>query len=585
MTLDYFNIQKIRFFLFLITIIISKDAFSQNDNTCDKSWSEWKTVWSSPSGKVEYQLQFFSNGKCSCGLASKYVRIRHTLPQRTYVEIWLEGKDCEDKFMKSNFGAETMNGEISNDKGDWHSFKSISGVEKVLIEYMDGEKKIKIITTRAGTKRFINSIPEEEYNKQQQQKASSSSGSPTNRSGSNKVVPGTALPAIVFPGDETTNSSSNNKNTNQSTSSSSGSQTQAQLAEQQRQRQEEAKRKQQEAERRQREEAFRQNELRYQAQLKEITRKSEVRAQRDASIMQGMGAVFTILQQNEISKGFNEDARKRRKRIDEFNTKSKDPSYELADCNKCSGEGYKYCGNCKGKGEKVCIACSGSGGKRCSSCNGSGKKSWGTYILSCTNCTGTGLKQCIACSNKGVSVCVTCYGRGEYQCYCEGTGKMLLAKTNHEEVNHAIDSLENDLTYGLKQAEIDSKILAGFQFSNKPTEKELDSVYYISYSRYYSKETKPTAFIELYMMNRYNDGTYPLLSDVYEKIKFQPIVSSNVTRRFLGFFKNLNEAKAAIKLINERGAQQQIDVKEKKEPKRINPPTSPTRNNDDFWKN
>jgi len=243
--------QKIGFLLMLIAIIISKNAFSQNDNPCDKSWSEWKTVWSNTSGKVEYQLQFFSNGKCSCGFAYKFVRIRHTLPQRTQVDIWLEGKDCEDKFMTSSFGAEIMNGEISNDKGDWHSFKSISGVEKVLIEYMDGEKKIKIITTSSGTKTYINSIPEEEYNKQQQQKASSSSGNPTNRSGSNKVVPGTAMPAIVFSGDESTNSISNNKKTNQSTSSSSGNQKQTQLAEQQRQQHEEAKKKQQEAERRQ----------------------------------------------------------------------------------------------------------------------------------------------------------------------------------------------------------------------------------------------------------------------------------------------------------------------------------------------
>lgn len=582
MSFHSLNIQKIGFFLILITMTISKDVFSQNDNHCGKSWSEWKTVWSSTSGQVDYQLEFFSSGKCSCGLASKYVRIRHTLPQRTYVEIWLEGKDCEDKFMKSSFGAETMNGEISNEKGDWHTFKSISGIEKVLIEYMDGEKKIKIIATRAGTKRYINSIPEEEYNKQQQKKGSGSSGNTTYRSGSNKVVPGTAMPTIVFPGDES-NSSSNNKNIDQSTSSNSV--IQKQTAEQQRQQQLEAKRKQQEAERLQREEAFRQNELRYQAQLKEITRKSEARAQRDAGIMQGIGAVFSILQQNKIRKGLNEDAGKRRMRIDEFNTKSKDPSYELADCDKCSGEGYKSCGNCKGKGEKVCIACSGSGGKSCSFCNGSGKKSWGTYILSCANCSGTGLNQCIACSNKGVSVCFSCYGRGEYQCYCEGTGKMLLVKTNHEEVNHAVDSLENDLTYGLKHADIDAKILAGFQFSNKPTEKELDSVYYISYSRHNSQETKPTVFIELYMMNRYSDGTYPLLSDVYKKIKFQPVVSSDGTKLFLGFFKNLNEAKTAMKLINDRAAQQQIDVNERKDPKRINPPTSPTRTNDDFWNN
>lgn len=569
--------RKIGLLILLTSIGLSKYALSQNNNPCGKSWSEWRSAWNFSYGAVKYRLEFPSK---NCGCGYNFVQMKHNLNYRASVKIRLEGIDCDGKMYSESFSAEIGSGEVSSKAGNYHHFKSLPNVASVEIDFENENKKIRVAGDKSGNKTYINGMSEESYNQQQQKKASGSSRSSSNNSSPKKVVSGTADPAISFP----QNGSSG------TTQSNNVKQNQAQIAEQQRIQREEASRKQREAERRQREEAARQNELRYKAQLQEITRKSEARAQRDAGIMQGVGALFSMLEQEKIRKGLAEDAIKRKKRIDEFNSKSTDPDYELIDCNTCRGVGYKSCGTCQGKGEKVCMACSGNGGKRCSSCGGTGKKGWGTYTLACTNCSGTGTKQCMACGNKGIAVCITCYGRGEDQCYCDGTGKKLHVKSsrggsNKEATSQQVIDRQDALTYALQQAEIDTKILAGFPSSFKPTEEGPDSVYYIRYSRYYVSGITPTAFVELYVMYKYSDDTYPLLSAVFEKIKFNPFTSTDGIGRFLGYFQSRHEANTAMTKIAERSIQQQINAKIVKEPKRINPPTPARNTNDNFWNN
>ncbi|MFN5333917.1 MAG: FKBP-type peptidyl-prolyl cis-trans isomerase N-terminal domain-containing protein, partial [Bacteroidota bacterium] len=369
-------------------------------------WSQWTTAWTGQSGQVDYQLEFPSK---NCGCGWKFVRIRHTLPYRAFVSIWLEGVDCDGKTMTSSFDSETMGGEISSDQGDWHSFKSVSGVAKVEIQYEDGDKRVKIITTRSGTTRYINGMSEKAYNQQQQEKAAASMPP------ANKPSSGTKNP-----------SSSNTTKTNQTISSESVSQKQVQLDQQQRLQREEAYRKQQEAERRQREEAFRQNELRYQAQLQEITRKSEARAQRDAAIMDGFAGFISTLQKNKAEQRLNEDASKRSSKLSEYERKLKEGDYQLINCKHCNLDGYDRCGQCKNKGTIKCSSCNGEAGKRCSSCSGTGKTGYGPYQVACFDCSGTGERKCLPCGNEGSNICFLCRGRGEVQCgHCEGTGKML----------------------------------------------------------------------------------------------------------------------------------------------------------------
>ena len=398
----------IRLLLLLMTMVVIKDVFSQNNNPCGKSWSQWTTVWSGPNGQVDYQLEFPSK---SCGCGWKFVRIRHTLPYRAFVSIWLEGKDCDGKSMTSSFDAETMGGEISSDQGDWHSFKSVSGVAKVQIEYEDGDKRVKIVTTRSGTTRYINGMSEKAYNQQQQQKQKPATSS---------------APAYKSSNVNSNSSSINSSRTNPSSTTATASQRQAQSLEQQRLQREDAYRRQQEAERRQREEAIRQNELRYQAQLQEITRKSEARAQRDAAIMDGFAGIVSIFQKNKTDRDLREDAGKRSSKLSEYEKKLAEGGYELIDCRHCDLDGFDRCGQCKSKGSIKCSSCNGEAGKRCSSCNGTGKKGYGPYQVACFSCSGTGERKCLPCANEGSNICFLCRGRGEVQCgHCAGTGKML----------------------------------------------------------------------------------------------------------------------------------------------------------------
>jgi FKBP-type peptidyl-prolyl cis-trans isomerase len=409
-------------YLFLIGIVLQFPAASQGSNPCGKSWSQWTNVWNGQNAQVDYQLEFPSK---SCGCGWKFVRIRHTFPHRTFVKIWLEGQDCDGKSMTSSFEAETMGGEISNDQGDWHSFKSVSGVAKVEIEYEDGGKKVKIVTTRSGTTRYINGMSEKAYNQQQQQKSTTSSTASTPRPSSGS-------------GSSTSTTSTR---TNQTTATQTASQRQAQSAEQQRLQREEAVRKQQEAERRQRDEAFRQNELRYQAQLQEITRKSEARAQRDAAIMDGFAGIVSILQKNKSERELREDANKRSSKLSEYKNKLAEGGYGLIDCPHCNLDGFDRCGQCRSKGSIKCSSCNGDAGKTCSSCSGTGKKGYGPYQVACFNCSGTGQRKCLPCGNQGSNICFLCDGRTEVQCgHCEGTGKMLERVSTSTSSNYSSSS-------------------------------------------------------------------------------------------------------------------------------------------------
>lgn len=392
----------------LILIAVSKSAVSQNNNPCGKSWSKWTTVWSGVSGQVDYQLEFSSK---SCGCTWKFVRIRHTLPYKAFVSIWLEGKDCDDKAMTSSFEAETMGGEISGDQGDWHSFKSVSGVAKVQIEYEDGNKRIKIVTTRSGTTRFINGMSEKTYNQQQQQqqqKAASSTSSTQKPSGGTSNYSSTKT--------SPQNTSKSAQQTYQGNSySGNSSNTQAQAA--QRMAQQRAE------EERQRQMAAEQAQARYRQQVQELSEKSQRRARNADALLNGLSSILQGFMAKQIKNRIQEDNAKRSDRFKRMEEEIKTGNYELSDCDNCHGEGDKSCTICRSKGTIKCPSCSGNSGKTCSTCSGSGRVG-GSMQLACWTCNGKGVKQCYTCGNKGEQACSPCNATGRSVCvHCTGTGK------------------------------------------------------------------------------------------------------------------------------------------------------------------
>lgn len=367
--------------------------------------------------------------------------------------------------------------------------------------------------------------------------------------------------------------------------------TQSAEAERQRQQREAEQRRQQQ------QEAFRQQEQRYQQQLQEITRKSEMRAQRDGAILDGIGGIYSIIMENKAKKGLAEDAEKRSSRIDEFKKKMAQGGYELVDCNSCNGEGYWNCAQCKSQGKIVCNSCSGRAGSTCNKCRGTGKTNYGPYSLACTGCMGSGVTKCLVCGNAGASICFICHGRTQRQCYhCAGTGKRLNAISTS--ATPVVTDDDNESGQNEKKPDpyrqlkldlaLDSTVIAGFNRMQKPNavKKGVDSVYYIGFKRPYREDgDKGTLTLQLFAIYRYSDGSYPLMSDILEKSKYETQSTRNGSTRLLGYFETLAAAKKALENIAQNARNNGVTVVQDTKPKKINPPSSAQPKADDFWNN
>lgn len=558
---------------------------AQNSNPCGKSWSEWRIAWNFSYGRVLYRLEFPSK---SCGCGYSFVQIQHNFPGKANVMLRLEGPDCDGKTYAESFGAEIAGGTISNDRGDYHWFKSMPAVINVEVQFEQGDKKIRVVGGRSGTTTYINGMTEKEYNqKQQQNKTTTTTGNTT--SGNSSTSPNKTSGSKSNTSSQYTNNTSRPGSSTQNAATGS---TQPSAAEVERLRQ------QREAEQRRRdqEEAFRQQERRYQEQLQQITRNSEMRAQRDGAIMDGLGGIFSIIMANKAKKGLAEDAAERSSRIDEFKKKLAEGGYELVDCNSCNGEGYLNCGQCKSQGKIICSSCSGRAGSTCNRCGGSGKKSYGPYNLACTDCMGSGITKCLVCGNAGASVCFICHGRKQAQCYCAGTGKRLAVKKNvaapvvtNNNYETSANETKPDPNRQLKlDLELDLAVIAGFNKIEKPNavKKGIDSVYYIGFKRPYREDgDKGTLYLQLFTVYRYSDGSYPLMSDILEKSKYKIQSNRNGSTKLLGYFETLIAAKSALDNIAQNARKKGITVVQDAKPKKINPPTTTQSKADDFWNN
>jgi FKBP-type peptidyl-prolyl cis-trans isomerase len=279
----------------------------------------------------------------------------------------------------------------------------------VEIEYEDGGKKVKIVTTRSGTTRFINGMSEKAYNQQQQQKAAASTtpaNKPSGTTGSGSSTPTTR-----------TNSSTTQQRTIQS-NTNSGNVSNAQVQAEQRMAQQRAQ------EERQRQIAMEQAQARYQQQVQELSERSQRQARTADALLGGLSSIFQGVIANQIKRSIQEDNANRRDRFKRLEDEVKTGNYDLAECDKCYGEGYKSCTICRSSGKTKCMSCSGNSGKTCSTCSGSGRVGGGMQ-LACWTCNGKGVKQCYTCGNQGEQPCSPCNATGRRVCvYCAGTGKV-----------------------------------------------------------------------------------------------------------------------------------------------------------------
>ena len=168
----------------------------------------------------------------------------------------------------------------------------------------------------------------------------------------------------------------------------------------------------------------RKSQEKIEAQMRELTRKSQAQANVASSILDGLSSILGTIQANQAKRSIAEDNNKRAKQFEELKKRVQNEEGELAECSSCYGEGYKDCRICNSKGKKTCGVCYGKAGETCSICRGSGTYQVGTVKMSCTSCFGKGVKNCSYCGNTGQTLCSSCNGLGRTQCnHCYGTGQ------------------------------------------------------------------------------------------------------------------------------------------------------------------
>ncbi len=170
----------------LICLLIQATVYTQGNNPCGKSWSEWRTGWNFSYGRVLFRLEFPSK---SCGCGYNFVQMQHNIPNRARITMRLQGVGCDGKTFAENFSKEISGGEISSKGNEYHFFKSMPTVVNVEIEFEDGKNRIKLVGDNTGSKTYINGMTEQAYKEQQQQQqkagtavsntGSTSSGTPT----------------------------------------------------------------------------------------------------------------------------------------------------------------------------------------------------------------------------------------------------------------------------------------------------------------------------------------------------------------------------------------------------------------------
>jgi len=406
-------------------------------------------------------------------------------------------------------------------------------------------------------------------------------------------------------GSTTSSGTSNNTATANSTYQQGRNQQADYQAEQQRLAQ------QQQQEVRQRQEAYKRMQEDYERQLNDISQKSMARAEQSQSVMDGLGSIFSTIQANQVRKSLEATQRERREAIKNLGEKVKSGQYELENCSRCYGQGFKSCRKCNATGKEKCNVCFGRAGQACSNCNGTGTKDWGPYRLACTSCNGKGKKTCMGCENSGQSICSTCDGTGDDQCNgCQGTGKIAVARTTPAYTQSATQGLastnstdnNNYSNYSAPTKStapppmVDPNVLAFEREQKRDSlilapvlnleqvelmEAKSDSVYAIAYEREYKKGVRSTITLTTHVVYRKPDGYFPFSEDL--RLDREYLLSEEDVYRFLGFFSTYSQFKNALTQIESQAKKLSITVKKNPKINKINTYSRKKLTTEEFW--
>ena len=349
--------------------------------------------------------------------------------------------------------------------------------------------------------------------------------------------------------------------------------------------------------------AWKQEQERYQRELDKITEKSNQRAETGAAVLEGIGSVYNLIKLNQARKSIAELNSKRRNGVRKLEEKINSGDYEMADCDRCRGEGSKSCSPCRSTGQIPCRLCQGRAGQPCVVCNGTGINNMGPYKLACTSCSGKGEKICTMCNNVGKDICSLCNGTGDDFCVsCDGTGKKAV-RLQIKETYVPATSGRNDLNGNesdpgedkapvvdpakAELSRMKAQDKAILEKMNAPLlensfEATTDSLYVISYEHVYTPEKKGIAEIRSYVVYRQPDGYFPFRSDL--PIKVQENFDDEEERtQFFFFIARPTDLEAAILAMEAAAKKEGMRIKKNGKPIRLSTYTRKKLTGDEFW--
>jgi hypothetical protein len=165
-----------------------------------------------------------------------------------------------------------------------------------------------------------------------------------------------------------------------------------------------------------------------------------------------------------------------------------------------------------------------------------------------------------------------------------------IGNTASEDLSSADKTSSNDEATLLelqKNAAIDKSICGDFGFYKKPgtLNAGIDSVYYIGFKRPYNNVDSSKISLKLFVVYRYSDGSFPLLTDLQDKTKYQPQTTENGSTWLMGYFESFSTAQKAMKQIFQNAYSRGISLAQEVTIEKVNPSVKSPVKKEDFWNN
>ena len=172
-----------KIFIFFIFTFFGFPASYAQDNPCNMTWGAWEPTPVGGSGGVFYSVQ---SSVCLptgiCGFPK--IGLQHTFPYPVSISLRLRGFDCSGKPGTGTYTTGTKKitaNEAYRSSSNWHTFKTVTEVLRVEVNYSDGQDSYRILydkelgideiyingKTRAALQIEANKVAEEEKRKEQ----------------------------------------------------------------------------------------------------------------------------------------------------------------------------------------------------------------------------------------------------------------------------------------------------------------------------------------------------------------------------------------------------------------------------------